>query len=219
MKNRIVKDDLRYLLFTEIYHRLEEPKANRRAFGLIEAALECFSRKGFENVTLEMIAREAGATRPSLRRYFRDLDDIREIAIKYVRLRFQKHAVGSMSKGQSVPEMLTAYVDACFKWPEQQRTHSKVWMAFLHLCTHHRYFRNLNTRAVNVGEERIASLLELGRKNGQLKLSDANQVNAAAMAVQTIITGGMVAAGTQNFENPEIFLLAIRDQCLKLAGA
>jgi len=32
LKPRIIKDDIRYLLFSEIYHRLDEPKARRRAF-------------------------------------------------------------------------------------------------------------------------------------------------------------------------------------------
>jgi hypothetical protein len=44
----VIKDHLRLLIFSEIYLKFSEPKTRRRAFTILETAIECFARKGYQ---------------------------------------------------------------------------------------------------------------------------------------------------------------------------
>src|SRR5262249_37486920 len=107
---KFLKDDLRYLVFSEIYLRFSEPKTLRRAFAILESAIDCFDKKGFGYVTLTMIARQAGVTRQSVNHYFKDLAEIRETAIKYIRLIGQNVVVNAIKEGVRSDLVLKHYI-------------------------------------------------------------------------------------------------------------
>ena len=212
---RLIRNDLKFLLFADLYNRLEEPKAKRRAFMLLEAAIQCFSRNGFENVTLQMIAHEAGVTRPLLRHYFNDLDDIRETSVKYIRLLFQKIAVNELEKGKDAEDALELYILSCFHWAENLKTHARVWFAFLHLCSHQKRYRKINSEAVIVGERRIISLIEYGVSSGAFVTKDTAR---AAKMIQTLITGALVTVGSEDYD-PQQMAKYVLSECLKMVKA
>lgn len=213
---RLVRADTRYLLFSEVYNQLAEPKAKRKAFGFVEAAIVCLSKSGFEHVTIEMISREAGVSRTLLNHYFKDADEIREISIKYIRLLMQKVVVDGFA-GKSEPrEILAAYVDGCFYWTKTFPRHAQVWLTFLHRCAHTKAFRALNTQAVLVGEERIMALLEHGKSLGVFSFTDARE---RAKMIQTLICGALVSSETEEMEDLSSYVALVREQCLAIASA
>lgn len=214
--SKIIKDDLRYVLFSEIYFRLEDPKAKRKAFTLLEAAIKCLAKKGFDQVTLEMIAREAGVTRPLLKHYFADIDEICEFAIKYIRVLFQRLAIEAMTKQKRPSEMIAAYVDSCFYWVDNFQSHSRVWLAFLHRCAIDKGYQKLNSEAVRTGTERIAGLIQLGVKSGEFH--SPNPV-ASAKALQVMITGALITYATELVENEAQFRQEIVGKCLGIANS
>lgn len=207
--------DVKYLLFSELYTRLEEPKSKRKAFGILEAAIGCYAKKGFDAVTMEMIARQAGVTRTLLLHYFEDGAEIRELSVKYIRLLFQKLAVEAMTGAKTPDEMLSKYIDACFYWTANFRSHSLVWLLFLHRCAGDHNLRDLNTLAVTTGADRIVAILEKGREYNIFDFSDAR---AVAKAIQTIITGALVVGASENLHDHTEFARTTREQCMRLAG-
>ncbi|MGZ3722475.1 MAG: TetR family transcriptional regulator [Bdellovibrionales bacterium] len=213
---RLVRADVRYLLFSEVYNRLDEPKAKRRAFGLIEAAIVCLSRSGFENVTLEMVAREAGVARSLMNHYFKDAEQVREVSIKYIRLLLQKIAVDAFAKEKDPAAILSAYIDACFYWTKTFPRHAQVWLAFLHRCANFKSFRELNSQAVLVGEERIMSLLDHGKRLGVFAFDDSRD---QAKLIQTLVCGALISSETENMSDLKAYVALIRSQCLTIAGA
>jgi len=212
---KIVRDDLRYLLFAEIYQRLGSAKAKRKAYGIIESALQCLARKGFDQVSLEMISREAGVSRPLLKHYFEGIEEIRLFAIKYVRLLFQKFVIDAVEKEQTPERMLAAYVTSCLRWAEVHRTHAIVWLTFLHRCVRHTEFRALNTEAVKVGEARIAAIIRDGMRLGVFSITDPECV---AKSIQVLVMGAMITSASENFEKPKLFATGIQNACFTLAG-
>jgi len=213
-KKSLPTDKLQYLLFSEIYHKFQESKNKRKAFSLLESAITCFSRRGFENVTLTMIAREAGVTRPLLRHYFEDYNDIQLISIKYIRLHFQKLALSHMEKAKTTSQSLELYVESCFYWTKNFKTHSKVWLAYLLLCVGSNRHKEINTIAVQTGEERLAALLEKGKSLGEFNFSESSQ--STAKVIQTLITGALITVGCEEIPNPEAYLKLIQQECLKI---
>jgi AcrR family transcriptional regulator len=214
--NKIIKNELSYLVFGEIYQKLVEPKQKRKAFSILEATVHCLAKSGFDHISLEMISREAGISRTLIHHYFDGIDDLEAAAVKYVRLLFQKLVVDSMLKESRADEMLTKYIIACFDWVETFRSHALVWLSFLHLSASQKHWRTLNTTAVNAGEERIAALLIKGREDGSLKF-EGESLPLAKM-IQILITGALVTSISENFTDPSAFRNAVVQQGLQLAG-
>jgi AcrR family transcriptional regulator len=212
----IIKDDVRYLLFSEIYLRYDEPKTKRKAYSLLEAAIQCFDKKGFEDTTMEMIAREAGVTRPLLRHYFKDTRDLRETALKYMRLILQRVAVEAMLKSERPDEMLHLYLEACFTWARTYKVHRRVWLGFLASCGRRTSDRELNTQAVNTGTDRIVQLLKAGKDAGLFQFEDEH---IAARLIQITILGALVTTTSENIDETEPLERAVIRQCLAIAGA
>lgn len=212
---KIIKDDLGYLVFSEIYSRFSEPKAKRKAFMIIEAAVSCLSSKGFEELTMQMIAREAGVSRTLLNHYFVDAKEVRETSIKYIRLIFQKLAVDAVKKESSPEKMIDAYVDACFYWVANFKDHSRVWLGFLHRCSYNKRHRALNTSAVRAGEERIEAIIKLGIDR---KFFREKNSAVAAKDLQIFITGALISMGTEDLADPKQFLEQMKHRCLRIVG-
>jgi AcrR family transcriptional regulator len=162
-----------------------------------------------------MVAREAGVTRPLLNHYFKNANDVKQTALKYVRLLFQKLAVDSLSRAVDPEERLAAYVEACFYWAQNFRRHSLVWMSFLIQCAHSEPLRQLNSSASAVGEERIFNLILEGQKAG--RFSDGNATENARL-IQILICGALVVFGSEDIAEPREYIRSIQRACLKLAG-
>lgn len=212
---RLIKDELRYLLFSEIYFKTESPKAKRKAFALLETAIECLEKNGFERFSLEMVAREASVSRATIRHYYNDSATLRDTAIKYLRLLFQKMVIDRVTKETRPDKMLSAYIDACFDWVDHFRRHANVWLSFLNFCTKRAKFRALNTEAVEVGHERIASLLAVGKSQDLFHHKDSA---ATAKIIQVLITGAMIVFASEDFKDRNLFRHQVRDHCLELAA-
>lgn len=211
---KIVKDNLRYLAFTEIYQKTSVPKAQRKAFFLIEAMIYCLSRKGFSRISLAMVARQAGVSKPLLRHYFTNLDEMLVVAIKYIRLHFQQIAIDAISKQKQPDQMIEAYLNSCFHWVKEFSDNSRVWLAFLHLCSHQKKFRELNTLAVQAGEDRIESMIYAGIQTGFFNTSDAR---AAAKNLQVFITGALVSYVSEDLVDRKAFQESVCKHCLQIA--
>lgn len=214
-RDKMIRDDLRYLLFSELYLRFDSPKTKRKAFSILEATIDCIAKKGFDGLTMERIAREAGVTRQLVKYYFEDTRELSGFAIKYIRLLFQKLAVDAMLKDQRPDLMLANYAEVCFQWVDTFRIHALTWFCFLNLCSGNKKYRELNTASIMAGEERVRSLLEDGKKTGVFHVADT--ANAAKL-IRILITGAMIVYASEELEDPKSFIRSISRQCLDLAG-
>jgi AcrR family transcriptional regulator len=214
MESKLIKHDLNYILFAEEYSRFKQPKAKRKAFILLEATIQCLARKGFGQVTLEMIAREAAVSRTLVKYYFKSLQEIELYALKYIRISAQKLAAGALEEIRDPQEMLCDYTKACLKWAHQYRTHALVWLSFVQRCGRDKSSRQLNSEAVAAGTQRIQSLLELGKTVGRFHCSDTAK---AARMIQVIITGALCTIASENFADEKAFVDDIQSQCLAIA--
>lgn len=210
-----IQDHVRYLLFSEIYLRYNQPKAKRKAFTILEAAIHCFEKKGFENVTLKAIAREVGSTPPLLKHYFTGLDEIRELSLKYIRLVGQKIVVDAIGDANTPAEMLRRYLHGHVYWSQHFKAHIRVWLRFLSYCSVHTVDREMNTMAVSVGKKRIEELLAEGRNLGQFKHQNDQ---ATAKLLQTLMLGWLMSLVTENIADADQFSEEVIHHCLLLVG-
>jgi len=212
---KIYEFDLRRLIFSEIDQRYSDPKAQRKAWSIMEAAVKCMAMNGYSGVTLELIARQAGVTRPLIRRYFKNLDELLETTIRFIRLLFQKLAIEAMTKSNRPDEMIGYYIESCFTWVEDFRTHALTWLSFLLECSRSKNSRALNTTAVKTGEERILALVEKGR---EVHIFHCEDTEGAAKSVQTLITGAMITFASENLDDKKKYVADVKLAAFKILG-
>ena len=199
------------MIFNEVYQRYSEPKTRRKAFLIIENAIQCFDKKGFEHVTFTMIARESGLTAPSLRHYFANIEEIRRTAMKYIHLAAQKIVLDAMAKAQNPKELLKLYLYGHYLWVTQLKTYFRVWLNFLSYSSTRKHERQLNTLATENGTKRIIELLSIGRSEGHFKHDDDY---IGARYIQTFILGWLTACVSQDIENIEAYSEAMMKNCM-----
>jgi AcrR family transcriptional regulator len=214
----IIKDDVRYLLFSEIYSKFSEPKTQRKAFALLESAISTFDRKGFRDVTLTMIARESGSTRQLLSHYFDGLEEIRELALKYIRVIGQRIVISAIPADSPPDKMLKGYLDAHYFWAMNYKSHLRVWLGFLNSSARSKGDREMNVTAVTAGRNRLEELIRGGVVSGVFKNVDPQN---AARLIQTTLLGYLVATLTEEdtAESGKAFAEMITRECMRLAGA
>lgn len=212
---KIYEFELRRLIFSEIDLRYSEPKAQRKAWSIMEAAVKCLAVHGYSGVTLELIARQAGVTRPLIRHYFKNLDELLETTTRFIRLLFQKMAVDAMTKSDRPDEMISNYIESCFTWVKDFKTHALTWLSFLLECSRSKKSRALNTVAVKTGEERLQALIEKGREVGVFELEEAA---AAAKTIQSLITGSMITFAAENLDDSEKYIADVKQAVFRILG-
>lgn len=190
-----LKNDFQYLLFSEIYDRYNSPKKRRTAFSILEAAVDCFAKSGFERTTLQMIAKHAGQSRSSVHEYFNTIDEIRMTAIKYIRLLYQAYVLEEIQKETKPEEIFKVYFYCAFKWPRYFPKHSSVWISFMHLTTINPKFKGLNTASVEVGFSRLKEIVTMGVQTGAFSVSD---VSSATRMIYLLINGLLLAQATES---------------------
>lgn len=213
----IIKDDLRFLIFSDLYLKFDEPKTRRRAFTILETAITCFDKKGFEFVTLTMIARECGVTPQLLNHYFDGIDDIRELTLKYIRLIGQKVVVDAINPREPSDLILRKYIEAHRKWAVNFKPHVRVWLGFLNSSSRNSRDREMNSMVVKTGKERLEQMIRMGQANGVYKAADTHE---AARLIQTLMLGWLISITTENDDADFDGLTAsVIRECLRFVGA
>lgn len=199
--------------------KLIEPRltvGERTMIKILDGAIKCYGRSGFDGASFEQIAKAAGVSRPLLTHYFKDKEDLFAMAAKRIRLQFQQMAIDAIQAAGDSPEgMLRGYVGSIFDWVELHPVHVRVWMLHYYECATQAKMKALNSDLVNTGHDRIAALLERGAKAGAF--AKGHYLDRAKV-IQILVTGVVVSAITEDVRIPlkrqrEI----ITKQCLAIA--
>jgi len=162
-----------------------------------------------------MVAREAGITPQGLRRYFRNIEDLREVSLKYIRILGQQMALDRISQIRDPVKLFCEYVRVHFIWTKVYKTHARVWLSFLSSCPRQKKDRQLNQLAVEAGHDRIVELIHAGV---QACVFNCAQPRVAAHLVRTVITGWTLCLLTEELKNETQMTEAIIEQCLRIVG-
>ncbi len=192
------KKKLKNALIDEVALSLLPPKprkADRTKVLIVEAAIKNYATFGFDQTTFDKVAHTAGISRPLVMHYFKDKEELLFLAIRHIRLLFQRMAIESIRSSDSPPKQLEAYVRSTFEWIRKFPTHAQSWLYFYYATSIRSKFKDLNSELVEMGRLRIAAILEEGNKQKKWSVKNAG---VTAKRIQTVITGALVAAVTED---------------------
>jgi AcrR family transcriptional regulator len=201
-------------LYAEIFG-FQPSLAQKRTIQIIEGAIKSYASVGIENTTYDRIAKICKISRPLVQHYLEDKESLFEMVAKYIRSHFQQIAIQAIKAETDPLKQLTAYIHSTFFWIKKFPDHACVWQLIFYYCHLNPKLRELNTQLVDMGTERIASLLTMGQSQKVFACKDAR---ATAQLIQIIITGSLLKATTENMKSElDVFANETVEICLGLA--
>jgi len=190
-------------------------RAQRRMIQIIEGAIKNYISLGVENTTYESIAKTCKISRPLIQHYFKDKDEVFEMAVKYIRLNYQQYTIQAFKDKHEPMERLVAYIESAISWLKDFPSHQRVWNLFYYYCGVDPKMRALNTELVTMGHERITALLQQGADAGVFA---PDNLVGRAKQIQVLLTGTIVTATTEAlYADPEEFRRQMVQGCIGLA--
>jgi AcrR family transcriptional regulator len=187
-------------------------KGQARQLAIVEAAIESYARHGIDKTTQDTIAEICGITRPLIRHYYKDLQEIFDLAVQYVRANFQRVAVEAIQRETDPSRHLPAYIDATFAWTEKYPTHVTFWLLFYYYCGIDPKRKALNSELVSVGHRRITAMLQ------HMPGATKKHLPGKAKLIQALITGALLSEVTENFPKADriAFRRNVHDTCKRI---
>lgn len=169
---------------------METAQRIRRGDGLraklVEAAIECFSRHGYQGTSIDRIARATGVTKGALYYHFRDKEDLLLGAIDDRIARFENRIVERARELRDPEAVLRAIVEICIEQAATSNERRFILTLMVETLDTHPdlslRFREMMRRF----REFVAHTIHLGREKGQFR-RDVDPEVSAKIFVATVL--------------------------------
>ena len=165
--------------------KLLEKKSYQRKFQIVEAYTDLVAQKGLSEVTHSDIAKKCGITRQLVDHHFPDKTALVTLTYRYIYAGFQKLAADAISAREGFLAQLRGYVDAHSVWIKEKRSHARFLIQFYALLQVNAEFASVQERNIKIGQERIASLCILARREGLFQNVTDKVLKIRASSFQT----------------------------------
>ena len=156
--------------------------ADERRAQIMEAALACFTRKGYNNTTMDDIAAESGLSKGSLYWYFKSKEDLFAAALASPIVAWGNEAVTALEQCPTASDKLHTLarwmVDLCKTF----EGFFGLFLEFLMSSPHREEAGQLWIGLLVQYKDLVVEIIEEGVRNGEFKPVDAEQLVWAIMA-------------------------------------
>jgi AcrR family transcriptional regulator len=165
---------------------------------IVQAAIRCYLRQGIGATRSVDIAREAKIAPPLFSYYYPTNDALFADVVQQALSSLRDASVAGIEKaGSDVLGALQGYVDAPFDWARKNPELYTIWLFFYYQASFSEVFERISQEIRQGGRDRISFLLYRGLEQGVFSLPPSLSVGDAALAIQSILTGAFVIAGTE----------------------
>jgi AcrR family transcriptional regulator len=155
--------------------------AERRA-QIIEAALACFSRKGYHNTTMDDIVAESGLSKGSLYWYFESKDELFTSALTSVFVDVGQEAVAALEQCTTASDRMRAIARAATGFSRAAEGFFNLFLEFWASSPRREEASQLWVGLLAQYKDTVVGIIEQGVENGEFKPVDAEQLVWAMMA-------------------------------------
>jgi AcrR family transcriptional regulator len=155
--------------------------AERRA-QIIEAALACFSRKGYHNTTMDDIVAESGLSKGSLYWYFESKDDLLASALTSVFVDVGQEAVAALEQCATASDKMRAVARAATGFSRMAEGLFNLFLEFWASSPRREEASQLWVGLLAQYKDVVVEIIEEGIQTGEFRPVDAEQLVWAMMA-------------------------------------
>ena len=156
--------------------------ADERRAQIIQAALACFPRKGYNNTTMDDIVAESGLSKGTLYWYFKSKDDLFAEALLSVFMNVAQEAVAAMEQYSTASDKLRAVAQATVGFGKMVEGYFSLLLEFWASSPRREEAGQSWISLLTEYKDIVVEIIEEGVRNGEFKPVDAEQLVWAIMA-------------------------------------
>ena len=156
--------------------------ADERRAQIMEAALACFTRKGYNNTTMDDIAAESGLSKGSLYWYFKSKDDLFAAAIMSLPMDVGEEAVAALEQCTTASDKLRALAKSAANLSKRAEGFFSLFLEFWASSPRREETSQLWVGLLVQYKDIVVEIIEEGIRNSEFKPVDAEQLVWAMLA-------------------------------------
>jgi AcrR family transcriptional regulator len=156
--------------------------ADERRAQIIQAALACFTRKGYNNTTMDDIVAESGLSKGSLYWYFKSKDDLFAEALLSVAMDVSQETMAALEQWSTASDKLRAIGQATVEFAEKVEGYFSLLLEFWVSGPRREEAAQSWIGLLIQYKDIVVEVVEEGVRNGEFKPVDAEQLVWAMMA-------------------------------------
>lgn len=156
--------------------------ADERRAQIIQAALACFTRKGYNNTTMDDIVTKSGLSKGTLYWYFKSKDDLFVQAIASFFVDWGEESVAALEQFPTASDKLRALAQWLVDFCGKAEGFLSLFLEFWASSPRREEAGQLWVDMLGQYKDLIVEIIEEGVRNGEFKPVDAKQLVWALMA-------------------------------------
>ncbi|WP_079474106.1 TetR/AcrR family transcriptional regulator [Marinococcus halophilus] len=164
-------------------------KAERRKKQLLKAAFQAAFEHGYESVTLQDIADEAGVSKGVINYYFQNKADVFVQLFSWLTAKIYEKEAASVENKSTAVEKLEAYINQVFISPEENKAFYRVYLDFLTQIKHDARYQEINQQFYENCWSLGRTIIHQGQKEGAFYVEDVEQ---SAITLRCMIDGSLI---------------------------
>ncbi|SFE93249.1 TetR/AcrR family transcriptional regulator [Alteribacillus iranensis] len=166
--------------------KLKEKRRNQ----ILIASLQAIAEKGFHSLTLQDIADYAGVSKGVTNYHFKNKEDVLRHLLEWVTDKIYENEYNAIQQEHTAIGKLTAYVEAAFSTPAENKRFFRVYIDFLGQVRHNSNFKEINDKFYDncwsIGRE----IVSLGQEEG---IFPSNMdIEKASISIRSLIDGCLI---------------------------
>ncbi|SDJ57950.1 TetR/AcrR family transcriptional regulator [Salimicrobium halophilum] len=164
-------------------------KAEEKRKQLLKAAFHAAIEKGYESVTIQDIADDAGVSKGVVNYYFNNKADVFTQLFEWITTSIYKKETESIDKQDTALEKLEAYISQVFISPEENKNFYRVYLDFLSQVKNNERYKVINLQFYENCWSIGRTIIQQGIEEGTFDVSDVEQTS---MSMRAMIDGSLI---------------------------
>jgi len=156
--------------------------ADERRTQIMQAALACFTRKGYNNTTMDDIVAESGLSKGSLYWYFKSKDDLFAAAVMSLLMDVGQEAFTALEQCTTASDKLRALAQAMVDFCKEAKGFFSLFLEFWASSHRREEVGQWWIGMLVQYKDLVVEMIEQGIRNGEFKPVDAEQLAWVMMA-------------------------------------
>ena len=157
--------------------------AAERKDQIVRATVECITKHGYHNFSMQDVARTAGVSKGIIHYYFLNKDELMMSVLDKVAGDIERVLVSEMEASPSPVRKLEIFIDVCFDVVRSTKEYYQVNMDFWTQINQKTEVRMVIAKHYNQFRETAVKVINEGKKNGSFRSVDALEYASYMIAV------------------------------------